>query len=105
MDFADGDAAADRFEQYKALDPFPDIPPALLNSGDIADYVSATGMISPFSPERLKTASYEVPLLGRLFYVEADGRTSEKDLKEGESFILPPKQYRLLVCRTLFSHS
>jgi len=62
------DEAAKRYEHWKTRDPFPDeIPPALLNSGDIADYVAATGMVHPFVPDKrkLKSASYEVDLLGK----------------------------------------
>ena len=64
LDYAKDDAEAERrFKQYKSRDPFPEIPPALLNSADIADYVAATGMVCPFHPEGLKSASYEVAFL------------------------------------------
>ncbi|MGH2757218.1 MAG: dCTP deaminase domain-containing protein, partial [Actinomycetota bacterium] len=67
--FADSpEDAARRYEQWKTEDPFSDeIVPALLNSGDIADYVAATGMVHPFVPNKrkLKPASYEVDLLGK----------------------------------------
>ena len=55
----DDDDAKARFNEYKSLDPFPDIPAALLNSADIYDYVRTTGMIYPFDSEKLKSASYE----------------------------------------------
>ena len=38
----------DKFIKFKSVDPFPDIPPALLNSADIHSYVKTTGMIFPF---------------------------------------------------------
>jgi hypothetical protein len=66
--FATSEAEADqKYRQYKSKDPFPNIAPALLNSADIMDYVSATGMIYPFYHEldkddrdvkHWKTASY-----------------------------------------------
>jgi deoxycytidine triphosphate deaminase len=84
------DAEADRrYRQYRSLDPFPDIPPALLNSADIADYVARTSMIHPFHPELLKSASYEVALFGKYFYISADGTRFDGDLKAGETAVLP----------------
>jgi deoxycytidine triphosphate deaminase len=56
----DDSEAQRRFDLYKSRDPFPTIAPALLNSADIHDYVIATGMISPYDPSRLKSASYEI---------------------------------------------
>lgn len=57
-------------------DPFPLIPPALLNSRDIRVYAeSAIKMIDPFDPERLKPASYWIGL-GKTYAVakeQSDG--------------------------------
>ena len=58
----DDDDAKARFNEYKSLDPFPDIPAALLNSADIYDYVRTTGIIYPFDSEKLKSASYEASM-------------------------------------------
>jgi deoxycytidine triphosphate deaminase len=44
----------------RLIDPFPKISPSLLNKHDIIKYVSMTGMIFPFDPIDLKSASYEV---------------------------------------------
>ncbi|MBF0403388.1 MAG: hypothetical protein HQL00_05435 [Nitrospirae bacterium] len=49
-----------KFDRWGSLDPFPEIAPSLLNSADIHDYVITTGMISPYDPSCLKSASYEV---------------------------------------------
>lgn len=56
------------------IDPFPSIPPALLNSADIADYVIATQMIDPFDEGKLKSGSYEIPCGGEVTIWEADGK-------------------------------
>jgi deoxycytidine triphosphate deaminase len=64
------DAAEERFQRFRSVDPYPRIPPALLNSADIVDYVRETGMIRPFVPEKVKSASYEIPLLGTWIYWE-----------------------------------
>jgi deoxycytidine triphosphate deaminase len=93
--FAQSDVeAAERFERHKLgeNDPFPTIWPALLNSADIADYVAATGMIFPFDPNpdsgKLKSASYEIDLLGQCFYWDEKGKSNSCDLKKGKKFIL-----------------
>ncbi len=77
----DDPEAEDRYEKTKQCDPFPEIPPALLNSADIYDYVRMTGMLHPFdpSPERLKAASYEACILGECRYWDNDG--VEKTIK------------------------
>ncbi len=64
--------AEGRFQKYKAVDPFPTIPPALLNRADIADYVAATGMIVPFDESALKPASYGIRLGGKCVYWDAN---------------------------------
>ncbi len=50
--------ALQRFLATRRCDPFPEIPPSLLNSADIHDYVRMTGMLQPFYPHKLKSASY-----------------------------------------------
>lgn len=82
------DDATARFLDTRADDPFPDIEPSLLNSADIADYVRTTGMIVPFDPAKLKTASYEVKLLGKWTFVDEYGNVQRGELKEGEEFEL-----------------
>lgn len=87
----ENDAAA-RFEKWKETDPFPRICPALLNSRDIIDYVSTTGMLFPFRPdqssEKLKTASYEVDLLGEYRWWDASGKERRGRIARGDEFVL-----------------
>lgn len=54
-----------------ASDPFPNVPPALLNSADLRAYAEAgengKRLFEPFFPDergRLKSASYEIPFRG-----------------------------------------
>jgi deoxycytidine triphosphate deaminase len=77
-----------RFEKYKSKDPFPSIKPSLLNSADISDYVAETGMIVPFYKDKLKPASYEVKLLGKVIYWDANGKRHAFDHEEGKTFTL-----------------
>lgn len=68
----DGEAQA-RYGSTKNCDPFPSIYPALLNSADISDYVRLSGMLFPFHPEKLKSASYEAALKGECIEWDSSG--------------------------------
>lgn len=81
-----------------SLDPYPQIPPALLNSGDIEAYAlhPEVEFIRPFDPKRLKTASYEIPCEGTIYAWESSGdsvATPKKvvvELTGSASFTLKP---------------
>jgi deoxycytidine triphosphate deaminase len=89
MDFAKTDQEArDRFGIYKSVDPFPNIPPALLNSADVTDYVRTTGMIWPFHPDKQKSASYEIALLGKCVYWDDEGHKRVEHIERGSNFVL-----------------
>jgi deoxycytidine triphosphate deaminase len=63
-----------RYAALAEIDPFPDIQPALMNAGQIASYVAATGMIDPFDTTALaKPATYLVPLEGAVRYRNSEG--------------------------------
>jgi deoxycytidine triphosphate deaminase len=79
-DFATSDAEAqERFEKTRSEDPFPEIPPALLNGADLIEYIARTGMVHPFRvdpedpTEMLKPASCGMRLAGRVVYWEDRG--------------------------------
>jgi Deoxycytidine deaminase len=93
-----------RYSVYKSVDPFPSILPALLNSADIADYVSATGMICPFDdgPEMLKSASYRVCILGECVYWDDSGSKKSVDLRVGDEFKLPPNSISFVSLEPVF---
>jgi deoxycytidine triphosphate deaminase len=83
--FADSEEAAEgRFEQTRNLDPFPEIPPALLNTADLLDYVAATGMIYPFDidwgdkTEMLKPASCGIKVGGDVIFWDTDRKGKPK---------------------------
>lgn len=77
-------------ERWRTADPYPEIPSALLNSGDIRDYVAATGLLWPFRDdvETLKPASYEVALLGTYVYFDQDGNRHSDEICENKPFVL-----------------
>jgi deoxycytidine triphosphate deaminase len=60
------------FKKTSLYDPLPHIPPALLNHTDIKRYILTSGIIYPFIPKNLTGATYKVPLLGDIYYWEAD---------------------------------
>lgn len=76
--------AEDRFERTRGLDPFPEIPPALLNTADLLDYVAATGMIYPFDinwgdmSEMLKPASCGIKVGGEIIFWDTDRKGKPK---------------------------
>ena len=85
------DADAEQlFQNTKNADPFPDIPPALLNSADIHDYIEATGMIFPYDSSKLKSSSFEMDIGDTAIYWDEDGKRHERSLKEGEPVFLKP---------------
>jgi deoxycytidine triphosphate deaminase/cell division protein FtsB len=93
-----------RFQRFSEIDPFPDIPPALLNSSDIRSYVGATGLIFPFNDakEKLKTASYEVDLLGRCVFWDENNQKQDQEVKEGDEFILRKNSIAFVTLRPTF---
>jgi deoxycytidine triphosphate deaminase len=101
--YADSDDAADaRFSRYGDTDPFPGIEPALLNSADIADYVAATGMIYPFYPEALKSASYPVRLAGPAVYWDHEGTRVDGDVVDGGTFTLKQNSIAFVTLEPMF---
>lgn len=83
LDFAQTDYVAQaKFSRFGSFDPFPEIAPALLNTADIADYIAATGMVCPFNPERLKSASYEMLIGDQVLYWDNDNRRKYINLSE-----------------------
>ena len=77
---------------FKQVDPFPDIPAALLSAGDIEDYARVTAMLFPFypNPDALKPASYEVRPGRKFVRWNEEGERIELDINEDGSFELPP---------------
>ncbi|PHJ61574.1 hypothetical protein VF14_09150 [Nostoc linckia z18] len=96
------DEAENRFKEYKSKDPFPDILPALLNSADIYDYVAVTGMIDPFDPDKLKSASYEVNLLGKCVYYDEQGKKQVEYIQKNKEFILKPNSIAFVTVEPMF---
>lgn len=81
--------AQKRFEKARQVDPFPEIPPALLNSADVYDYVRLASILHPFDLSKLKSASYEAGIRGRCIWWDDKGRRQTKNLgKDADEFTL-----------------
>lgn len=75
-------------------DPFPSIPPALLNSADIQAYQAACDLlkgeiINPAS-DRLKGATYKILFRGDVFWRDdEDGERKQQRIESSDKFIIP----------------
>ena len=96
------DHAQELFLRWEHRDPFPEIPPALLNSADIADYAAVTGLIYPFYPAALKSASYAVRFLGEILFWDDDGNRIEQTVNEGDEFRLRRNSIAFVTLEPIF---
>lgn len=93
-----------RADHWQQEDPFPDIAPALLNSGDVRDYVATTGLMYPFYDveDKVKPASYEVDLVGRYVYFDENGQRRSDQINKGEQFVLKKNSIAFLTLEPTF---
>jgi deoxycytidine triphosphate deaminase len=101
---SDPQIAEDRHKKYRDLDPFPTIPPTLLNSADIADYVAVAGVIDPFHYDAawLKVASYEVELGGQYVYWDDDGNPRSDLIEPKADFVLRANSIAFVTLEPMF---
>ena len=88
-----------------SIDPFPEIPPALLNSADIARYARAGYLITDFDPIRLKSAAYQVRFLGTLYSWEGEQNGLEeivRCIRPGKTYTLPENSITYLFTKEEF---
>lgn len=92
------------FVQYKSTDPFPKISSGLLNSADIADYVNTVKIFDPFILGNLKTASYELPFSGSVFWWDPETKQQiQKQIKSKDNtFALKPNSIAYVQPDTTF---
>ncbi len=83
------DDVKERALKFKEHDPFPKIPTALLSSAEIESYARVTGMLDPFHPESLKSASYEAHIGGRFILWDENGKKIDKLVGRNEKITLP----------------
>ncbi|VIO69087.1 Deoxycytidine triphosphate deaminase [Bradyrhizobium ivorense] len=107
VEFADTEPVAEiRAARYRKkdvdIDPFPDIPPALLSSEHVKAYVRQTGMIHPFSEGHLKSASYEVKPGGRFIYWDESGNKISTLVAKDGTITLPPNSISFVQIDTTF---
>lgn len=111
---SDADAEA-RFAQFRNRDPFPSIPPALLNSADLLDYLETVGLLSPYEitaskhDDWLKPASCAVGCTGEVRRYDVNpntGDVSDEPVKYevavGQRLVLTPNSITFLHLGTTF---
>ncbi|HZW24014.1 MAG TPA: hypothetical protein VFF26_00890 [Gallionella sp.] len=103
------DEAKKRFQEYVAKDPFPNIPTALLNAGDIYHYARVTGIVYPFPHDnpkllekKLKPASYEIDFLGSVHYTDENGVPQKEVISQGTPFTLKKNTIAFVSIATKF---
>lgn len=99
--------AKERYADFEHWDPFPDIPPALLNSADISKYVRVTGMVHPFDGNqdkgKLKSASYEIDFLGEVYLWEEGKKDfTNKKIIPNKPFEIPKNSIVFVSTETVF---
>src|SRR2546425_2367356 len=94
--------ATERFAEFQAADPLPSVPASLLNSADVLDYVRLTGMLYPFHPDKLKSASYEAAIRGRCIWWDEAGSQKETDLVGDKTFTLGPNSIAFVQVEPIF---
>lgn len=107
---SDRNMADERFNKFHTIDPFPEIPPALLNENDIYNYCRITGMVFPFESEervlntKLKFASYEIDFLGDVHYVDDNDvyKPPPERIEKGTPFTLRKNSIAFVYLQTEF---
>lgn len=94
--------AENLYQATKDADPFPHIPPALLNSADIHDYIEATGMVYPYSAEFMKSSSYEAQIGERAIYWDENGQKTSVSLTKACSVKLAPNSLVFFETKQVF---
>lgn len=89
-----------RFREFKTVDPFPDVPPALLNSAHVGDYMRTVALVWPYDLKRRKAASYAMRVGRNVAYYDPGNPSADpyRELDEDEEFLLPPNS--LIYVRT-----
>lgn len=91
LGFAPDDSAADkRYRDTFSNDPYPEIPPSLLTSADLEDYIRTTGLVYPFSENRLKSASFSASIGDQWIYWDDKGVRREVNLRTQQTVVLEP---------------
>ena len=83
-------------------DPFPSVPCSLLSSAAIHDYVRLTGMLHPYYPTALKSASYEAHITGRFIWWDEHDRKHDNEIGRGDPCVLPANSITFVQAEPLF---
>jgi hypothetical protein len=98
----DDDDAAARAALHSEIDPFRSVPSALLSSAEIHDYARVTGMLSPFYPDALKSASYEAHIGGSVIWWDEHDCRKQKEVGRGDPCSLLPNSITFVEVEPVF---
>jgi len=98
---SDDNDAAHRAAMFAHQDPLPSVPCALLSSAEIHDYVRLTGMLSPYYPAALKSASYEAHITGRFIWWD-EHRKHDDEIGRGDRCVLPANSIAFVQVEPIF---
>ena len=93
--------AEEKYADFSKVDPFPEVPDALLNSTDIVKYVYTTGMIDKFCYKNLSGATYTCNFSGRYYFWDND-RIQRTELLTDNEFTLLPNSITFLEIEQFF---
>ena len=88
-----------------SIDPFPKVPPSLLNSSDIIRYAERDCLVQPFSRDLLNPATYTIRFLGTLYSWVQAGNTrcpSKQPIVEKSPMRLPANSITYLETKEVF---
>lgn len=94
--------AEDKYKDFSKNDPFPEISDSLLNSKDIIKYILTVGMVCPFKPENLTSATYTCDFSGRYVFWDDDNVQRKGTLGDDETLILRPNSITFLEINPIF---
>jgi deoxycytidine triphosphate deaminase len=77
-----------RYNDYRGLDPFPNIIPALLNSADVATYIKTLGMVSPFYEDQLSGVTLSLKVGDTAVYWNQKKEKEVFKITNDDSFVL-----------------
>jgi deoxycytidine triphosphate deaminase/uncharacterized protein YoxC len=74
----------------------------LLSSAEVHDYARLTGMLSPFYPDHLKSASYEDHIGGQCIWWDENGQRQERNVVRGTRFVLRANSITFVQAEPIF---
>ena len=95
--------AEEKYADFSEVDPFPEIPDALLNSTDIFKYILTTGMIYPFELANLSGATYTCEFSGEYIFWDDKRIKHKQNLPIDKELVIKPNSIVFLGIKQTFN--